>query len=116
VPKPIDFRRVQAAEARMAEQLRCRPDLAERTAAFLAGDPPPRAMEALMSDKLEHPTVIRLPDSILTRADALKPWLSRTPEIQMMGRLTRNAVLRLAILKGLEILEQQYRRRPDEGA
>jgi hypothetical protein len=56
--KPIDLVRVQATEAALARLLREKPELAERTGRFLAGDPSLTTMEALMAEKskLEPPT------------------------------------------------------------
>lgn len=109
--KKIDMDRVREAEARIDTILRAHPELAERTARFLAADPSHATLEGLMSnptEKLEHPTVIPLPTSILERADALKPLVAQAPEFQMIGRVTRNSVLRLAMLKGLVLLEEEY--------
>ena len=56
-------------------------------------------------------TSIRLPRDFLDRADALVPRLDRVPEYAALGSMNRSRVLRLAILKGLEVLEQRVQRR-----
>jgi len=48
---------------------------------------------------------LRLPKSLLQRADALIPTLRANSEIFVVGRLSRSVVLRLAVLRGLETME-----------
>ena len=48
---------------------------------------------------------LRLPKSLLQRADALIPTLRSNSEIFVVGRLSRSVVLRLAVLRGLEAME-----------
>ena len=48
---------------------------------------------------------LRLPKSLLQRADALIPMLRSNSEIFVVGRLSRSVVLRLAVLRGLEAME-----------
>jgi hypothetical protein len=48
---------------------------------------------------------LRLPKALLQRADALIPALRSNSEIFVVGRLSRSVVLRLAVLKGLEVME-----------
>ena len=48
---------------------------------------------------------LRLPKSVLQRADALIPTLPANSEIFVVGRLSRSVVLRLAVLRGLETME-----------
>jgi hypothetical protein len=48
---------------------------------------------------------LRLPKSLLQRADALIPTLRSNSEIFVVGRLSRSVVLRLAVLRGLETME-----------
>lgn len=106
--KRIDLERARAAEERIATTLRAHPEVAERTARFLAGDPSVNTMETLMDEKLSIPIQIRIPEDLLGRADALQVAIAKDPALRAMGRITRTAVLRLAILHGLEVLEQQY--------
>jgi hypothetical protein len=49
---------------------------------------------------------LRLPKSLLSRADALIPKLRENSEIFVVGRLSRSVVLRLAVLRGLEAMEE----------
>ena len=48
---------------------------------------------------------LRLPKSLLARADALIPRMRENSEIFVVGRLSRSVVLRLAVLRGLEAME-----------
>lgn len=59
--------------------------------------------------KPESPVVLRLPSELVSRAEFLRPMIEKDPELRAWGRVSRSAVLRLAILKGLEALETQYR-------
>lgn len=58
-----------------------------------------------MSDNLI--TTLRLPQSLIDRADALIDRLAENEEALLLGRVSRSIVLRLAVLRGLEQLEQQ---------
>ena len=51
---------------------------------------------------------MRLPTDLVKRADALIGKLRKVPELKTWGRVSRAAVLRLAILHGLEALEKEY--------
>jgi hypothetical protein len=51
------------------------------------------------------PTALRLPGEFLARADKLCGKISKDP----MMRVTRSAVLKMAIGRGLEALEREYK-------
>ncbi|MCB9797102.1 MAG: hypothetical protein H6741_30825 [Alphaproteobacteria bacterium] len=51
---------------------------------------------------------IRLPSELIDRADALIPSLEQDSEFYTWGRVSRAAVIRLAVLRGLEVLEQEH--------
>ena len=53
----------------------------------------------------EAQTALRLPGEFLTRADKLCAKISRDP----MMRVTRSAVLKMAIGRGLDALEAEYK-------
>jgi hypothetical protein len=89
---------------KLIQILQDHPDVAERTAKFLASEPSTAEMESLMERVHLH-----LPDGLLEDADRLIPRLGRIREYQVM-RLSRAMVLRLAIQEGLEVL----RRKADE--
>jgi hypothetical protein len=59
---------------------------------------------------------LRLPKSLLQRADALIPMLRSNSEIFVVGRLSRSVVLRLAVLRGLEAMETSTPKTPAKAA
>ena len=52
-------------------------------------------------------TSMRLPTTLLDRADELVDALRDDPTLAMMGKMTRSKVLRLALNEGLAILERR---------
>lgn len=52
-------------------------------------------------------TTLRLPVSLLERADNLIEPLAEQEDALVIGRVSRSVVLRLAVLRGLEQLEAQ---------
>ena len=52
-------------------------------------------------------TGLRLSRAMLDRADTLIPELARDDRVAAMGTISQSAVLRLAILKGLKVLEKE---------
>ena len=60
-----------------------------------------------MSEPIDKPTVIKLPQSILDRAAALLPHVQGKPEFLAAGRTSRATVLRMAMLRGLELMEAE---------
>ena len=55
---------------------------------------------------------LRLPQSLVDRADTLINQLAEDEEALLLGRVSRSIVLRLAILRGLETLEAQVANKP----
>jgi hypothetical protein len=76
------------------------------------GDPPVPIMETLMSEPFEQPIHLRLPRDVHERAAALVEGLAEDPELRAFGRMSKTAVLRLAVLHGLDVLEQRALRTP----
>lgn len=107
--KLTDIGRIKAAEAKIAEVLRLHPGIQERTAAFFSEEPNQEQIEGfILSDENEnkiHTLGIRLDQATLDRADSLQDFVASRPELRAMGRVSRAAVLRLAILKGLDVIE-----------
>lgn len=61
--------------------------------------PPPAAPEALA-------VPVKIPADLAARADALVPEIQADPELAgMLGRVTRAAVVRLALVRGMASLE-----------
>jgi hypothetical protein len=59
---------------------------------------------------------LRLPQSFVDRSDALTDALAEDEEALLLGRVSRSIVLRLAVLRGLEILEGQVASRAETRA
>jgi MoxR-like ATPase len=53
---------------------------------------------------------IPLPQDVLDRADALAAKAEQFPEFAL-ARMSRTGLLRLAILRGLDVLEQEAKRK-----
>jgi hypothetical protein len=56
---------------------------------------------------------LRLPKSLVDRADSLIDELAEDEEALLLGRVSRSIVLRLAVLRGLESLEGQVASRAE---
>lgn len=54
---------------------------------------------------------IRVPNDLVKRAEKLVPRLSKDPEYSTW-RISRAAVLRLAVARGLDALEEQFGTKP----
>ncbi len=67
-----------------------------------------RAM-AKASETASVQLVLRVQAGIAKRADELKPKVARDPNLSAVGRISRSTVLKLALLRGLEVLEQEYK-------
>ena len=57
------------------------------------------------------PTTVRLDDKMIARIEALTPLLQAT-RYGDLGELSQSKVLRLAILRGLDVLESEVRNPP----
>ena len=99
-------RRIRRHLAKLRGLLDADPGLEARTRAMLAGDVPCPDLEGPMA----HDAVVnlRLPRALLDRAEALVPALEADVKLQA-SRVTRAVVIRLALAKGLEALEEEYR-------
>jgi len=54
-------------------------------------------------------TAVRLPPEMLRRAEALVSKMAKDPTLSALGRVTRSTVLKIAVARGLQALEQQYK-------
>lgn len=102
-------------EQRITERIRllrgalaANPKLAERTRQLLAHEIPAPTLEDATMDN-EEQIALRLPADALERAEALVPKLAKLPALAAV-RVTRSAVLRMAILRGLDALEAETER------
>lgn len=68
-------------------------------------------MEALARETMppadETPVAMRLPTDLVERADALISVMATAPEYKLF-RMSRSAVLRVALSMGLDALEQRF--------
>ncbi len=51
---------------------------------------------------------LRVSQQLIDRVDALRNLLAKDPEVTVYGEPTRASLLRLAILRGLDVLEQTH--------
>lgn len=102
----VDLVRVRASLARLDVLAEGHPR--ERAAALEN-----ELLEALMAEE-DGPGAIpvKLPRELLDRADALIPALRADPELApLLGRVSRTAVVRVALMRGLAELERAAKRR-----
>ena len=64
---------------------------------------------------------IRLPTGVVERADGLIDAMAADPKLAALGTVTKAVVLRVALVRGLELLEAEYgapspARKPPESA
>jgi hypothetical protein len=52
---------------------------------------------------------VRVSPEVLKRADRLIPKIGRDPSVTTIGNVTRSTVVKLALTRGLEALEQEYK-------
>jgi hypothetical protein len=52
---------------------------------------------------------VRVSPEMLKRADRLIPKVSRDPAVTTIGRVTRSTVVKLALMRGFDALEQEYK-------
>jgi hypothetical protein len=92
--RPVDLPRVRAALARLDRVAIEHPDTRPMTEPDLEG---------LMADD----TMIRIPVQLAERADELIPLLDKRRDLLAWGRLSRAAVVRIALERGLADLERE---------
>ena len=113
MPKAVDLQAVGDALATIRRTLREHPEVRERTAALLAGDPTTGDLDALQPQEAnmatQAPLTVRVPQALVDRLDALVPLLADAPELATQANVTRSDVLRLCVLRGLEALEAEHR-------
>ncbi len=71
--------------------------------------PKARAKRPAAKKKSTQATVtLRLPRHMLELADSVLPYAANQPELAITPTVTRSDVLRLAILRGLRLLDEEY--------
>ena len=59
-----------------------------------------------------YQTSVRIPESLVERADELIPRLAAEERMMFLGHVSRSDVLRVAILRGIELLEEELPEAP----
>jgi hypothetical protein len=96
-------RRIRDNLGELRRLLADNPERAARFREWLAGQ-----REEAMNEKA---ITLRLPADLLAQADALVDVIADHGEYRVM-RVTRSTVLRLALLRGIEALTEEFARRP----
>jgi hypothetical protein len=52
---------------------------------------------------------IRVPPEALRRAEALRSKIARNRTVLALGKVTRSTVLKLAMMRGLDVLESEHK-------
>ena len=61
------------------------------------------------SDTAASQIALRVSPDMEQRVDALLPKLAKDATLSAVGRVTRSTVLKLALSRGLEVLEREYK-------
>lgn len=108
--KPVDLdreRRIRATLDKLDDLMDRNPSLWDRSMAVLAGKLACPDLEK-ENTTMDQPISMRLPTEVLERLDALLQYAEKDPEITIFQKPTRSSMLRLAVLRGVEVLEKQY--------
>lgn len=54
------------------------------------------------------PVSVRVPPELARRMDKLVPKIAKDPTVATLGIVTRSTMVKLALLKGVEVLEAEY--------
>jgi hypothetical protein len=110
MPKnPTNIKTVKESLDKIEKTLRENPDLLERTSDYFAGRLKGEPLTEQEKTKDNRKAVnLRVDQEILERAEQLIPKIKADPELSALGRISTSSVIRLAILKGLEILEKKF--------
>jgi len=100
-------RRIRGNLAELHALLADNATLADRTQRLMAGELPCPGLEEENMTERELQSA-RIPANLMARANALVPVLEGVPELAAFGRVTKSAVIRLALFKGLQALEDEY--------
>lgn len=109
--RPVDLDRVRSALARLDVLVESGTLDLDRTAAWLSGDLP-EGSTMTSTSRDDVPTSLRVPRSLLDRAEALRAPLSSDPTVAAMAGprgVSRSIVLRLAVERGIAALEADAR-------
>jgi len=66
--------------------------------------------EELMAEKRYGvPVTVRIPAELAKRLDRLKPKVGKDPTLTTFGRVSRSSIVKLALLRGVAVLEAEYK-------
>ena len=66
--------------------------------------------EELMAEKRYGvPVTVRIPAELARRLDRLKPRVGKDPTLTTFGRVSRSSIVKLALLRGVDVLEAEYK-------
>ena len=54
------------------------------------------------------PLSVRIPDDLARRLDRLVPKIGKDPNLSAIGRISRSAVVKLALSRGVAALEAEF--------
>ena len=106
-PSDLSRDRIRAALATLEQALAENPELARRSHAVVAGRLPAPELEEQPTRSNDKQVAIRLSTALLKRAEKLAQKLATDPSHSSVYRVSRSAVLRRALLRGLEALEAE---------
>jgi predicted DNA-binding protein len=66
-------------------------------------------LEEMAESRRGVPVSVRVPPELARRMDRLIPKIAKDPAVATLGIVTRSTLVKLAILKGVEALEQEYK-------
>ena len=63
-----------------------------------------------MADKGRYgtPVAVRIPDDLAKQIDRLIPRITKGPTLGTFGRVSRSSIVKLALLRGVAALDQEY--------
>ncbi len=72
---------------------------------------PPRWEVAVVAGKgtADVRLSLRVPRDLGRRVEALRPRIAKDRSVATLGKVTQSTVLKLALLRGLDALEQEYK-------
>jgi hypothetical protein len=100
-----DLEKVKNSLDTMERTLKDHPEIIERTQAYLSGN---LKEKKLIEQSGKKAINLKVDTELIEKAEALIPKLRADLELSSFGRISVSSVIRLSILKGLELLERQY--------
>jgi len=99
----VNLPRVMAALDRIEKVIKEHPEVRDRTMEFLAGELP--AVEASMGTMKQ--IALWIPDRVLEEAEQMISRLEGSEYGEVLGKVTRSDVCRIALVKGMKVLSKE---------